>query len=58
MNLATIDIVIIFLYLAVIVGLGFWISKKASKISSRISWEIIISSGTGWDSAIVVACLM
>ncbi|MBO9727284.1 MAG: Na+:solute symporter [Chitinophaga sp.] len=31
MNLATIDIVIIFLYLAVIVGLGFWISKKASK---------------------------
>ncbi|NLR62275.1 Na+:solute symporter [Chitinophaga polysaccharea] len=31
MNLSSIDIVIIFLYLAVIVGLGFWISKKASK---------------------------
>lgn len=31
MNLSPIDIVIILLYLVVIVGLGFWISKKASK---------------------------
>jgi len=31
MNLATIDIVIILLYIVAIVGIGFWISKKASK---------------------------
>lgn len=31
MNLSTIDIIIIILYLLVIIGLGFWISKKASK---------------------------
>jgi Na+/proline symporter len=31
MNLSTLDIVIIILYLLVIIGLGFWISKKASK---------------------------
>ncbi|WP_207512545.1 sodium:solute symporter family protein [Longitalea luteola] len=31
MNLSTIDVVIIILYLVVIIGLGFWISKKASK---------------------------
>ena len=30
MNLATIDILIILLYLVIIIGLGFWISKKAS----------------------------
>lgn len=31
MNLSTLDIIIILLYLLVIIGLGFWISKKASK---------------------------
>lgn len=31
MNLSTVDILIILLYLVVIIGLGFWISKKASK---------------------------
>jgi solute:Na+ symporter, SSS family len=31
MNLSTLDIIIILLYLMVIIGLGFWISKKASK---------------------------
>lgn len=31
MNLATIDILIILAYLIIIVGLGFWISKKASR---------------------------
>lgn len=31
MNLATVDIAIIFLYLLVIIGIGFWISKKASR---------------------------
>lgn len=31
MNLSTVDIIIILLYLVVIIGLGFWISKKASK---------------------------
>jgi len=31
MNLSTLDIIIIILYLLVIIGLGFWISKKASK---------------------------
>jgi SSS family solute:Na+ symporter len=31
MNLSPIDIVIMLLYLMVIIGLGFWISKKASK---------------------------
>jgi Na+/proline symporter len=31
MNLATIDIIIILCYLLTIVGLGFWISRKASK---------------------------
>lgn len=31
MNLSTIDILIILAYLVVIIGLGFWISKKASK---------------------------
>ncbi|GAA0536166.1 sodium:solute symporter family protein [Chitinophaga japonensis] len=30
MNLATIDILIILAYLVIIIGLGFWISKKAS----------------------------
>ncbi|MEX6686501.1 sodium:solute symporter family protein [Danxiaibacter flavus] len=31
MNLSTIDILIILAYLVIIIGLGFWISKKASK---------------------------
>jgi len=31
MNLSSIDLVIILIYLVMIVGLGFWISKKASK---------------------------
>lgn len=31
MNLSTLDILIILLYLVVIIGLGFWISKKAGK---------------------------
>jgi Na+/proline symporter len=31
MNLSSIDLFIILIYLVVIVGLGFWISKKASK---------------------------
>lgn len=31
MNLSTVDVLIILLYLVVIIGLGFWISKKASK---------------------------
>ncbi|MGZ3887391.1 MAG: sodium:solute symporter family protein [Flavisolibacter sp.] len=31
MNLSPVDLIIILLYLVVIVGLGFWISKKASR---------------------------